>query len=174
MAQLAGCNCVICGIRIEDVSETRFCDGCGNPIHNSCVAKPDKLCGGVCADCGANLTDAALMRSRDEKINRPIPHGTGPYPVSVACPKCESPWYIKVKPEQFTAFWWDRVCTLCHTRYTPPTPRWAGIIFVFGGVLLLVLAVSGSLFFVLAGLLSIAHGIRCLRSPGRGQTFTDD
>jgi hypothetical protein len=56
------------------------------------------------------------------------------YPVSMACPKCQGVRYKKEKPEALVAFVPDRVCEACGTRYTPPTPRWAGGLIMLCGV----------------------------------------
>jgi hypothetical protein len=56
------------------------------------------------------------------------------YPVSRVCPACGSGEYKTVQPQTMVAFTWDRVCRLCSTRYTPPTPMWARVVFgVIGG-----------------------------------------
>ena len=107
------------------------------------------------------------------------------YPVSLFCPKCGSAEYKKRKPEKWIAFIADRVCTECQTRYTPPTPAWAGVVFVLAGLSLagfgflsILLSVSrgnpGQLlglvcegFLGLLGVLAIIHGIRCLARPGK-------
>ena len=66
--------------------------------------------------------------------------------VSESCPSCSSTEYRKVRPERFIAYVYDRVCLNCNTRYSPPTPKWASIVFMTGGILLL-----GVCVFVLAG-----------------------
>jgi hypothetical protein len=56
-----------------------------------------------------------------------------PHPVSRVCPKCGLSKNTAVKPAAMVAFTWDRICRVCRTRYTPPTPLWARAIFaVFG------------------------------------------
>jgi hypothetical protein len=105
------------------------------------------------------------------------------YPISEHCPQCGSSDYTRRKPETRVAFSDDRVCKGCQTRYTPPTPAWAGIVFIIVGmvfvaivaVLLLehILLPSGSILsgFVdgcgggwagLIGIVSIVHGVRSL------------
>jgi hypothetical protein len=38
-----------------------------------------------------------------------------------------------VKPDRLVAFADDRVCKSCGTRYTPPTPKWAGVLLIVIG-----------------------------------------
>ena len=180
MPQLVGCRCVLCEGRIASESEGRFCEGCGNPVHHACGLKPEVRGGGTCADCGVNLTEAAILRARQTNRKRPLPQGTGPYPIASSCPKCGDKAYRLARPEMFIAFRWDRVCKECETRYTPPTPQWAAILFLLVGVILAgiggmsigLAAPRGSFpvcggFLGFLGLLSLAHGIRSLKSPGR-------
>jgi hypothetical protein len=56
------------------------------------------------------------------------------------CPKCGCPVFKKVKPRTVVAFGSDRKCVMCETRYVPPTPIWAGV--VFAGLALLFGVVS--------------------------------
>ncbi len=55
------------------------------------------------------------------------------YPVSKCCPNCGSTSYQVKDPEGLIGFAYDRVCNKCHTRYTPPTPWWAGYAFIAAG-----------------------------------------
>jgi hypothetical protein len=102
------------------------------------------------------------------------------YPISAVCPKCGSLEYGKRRPEKWITFISDRVCKACGTRYTPPTPAWAGVIFIIAGLLLggfgaisvffhfmsanplgiPAMACEGFLGFL--GILAIIHGIRSL------------
>ncbi len=50
MAQLVGRNCVHCGGRISNDLDSRFCRGCGSPVHDRCV-RPSG--GKACPVCGA-------------------------------------------------------------------------------------------------------------------------
>lgn len=83
----------------------------------------------------AKTEDDAPPEGGSDAIQRPFdigkPLGT-PHAVSRACPKCGSTDYRAVKPAAMVAFTSDRVCQACSTRYTPPTPLWARLI--FGGV----------------------------------------
>src|SRR5579872_2940704 len=56
------------------------------------------------------------------------------YRVSQICPKCNNTTYKKVRPKSWVAFLDERVCLECGERYTPPTPRWASILFILIGV----------------------------------------
>jgi hypothetical protein len=111
------------------------------------------------------------------------------YPIARSCPACGSAAFKRVRPEKGRiAFTDDRKCQTCGTRYTPPTPTWAAVLFIAcGGFLLLVwglflvLAVvnlargvppwSSVLFIGLGtpllvppGILCVRYGLRCLKS----------
>jgi hypothetical protein len=103
------------------------------------------------------------------------------YPVSPACPSCGAGGYKGIEPETPIAFMRDRVCKACGTRYTPPTPFWAGYLFILLGLFLLGLVlysavtnrmavmapgIAGHLFEAVIGLGAIpvmAFGLRALR-----------
>jgi len=104
------------------------------------------------------------------------------YAVGIVCPACQSPEYKQVRPDRWITFTWDRVCKSCGIRYTPPTPLWAGVVFIFAG---LPLAAFG-LFEVIVGLargnplpiacegvlgllgaLAVSHGVHFLVFRGR-------
>jgi hypothetical protein len=65
-------------------------------------------------------------------------------PVSKVCPRCGGKDYTLRKPRHLVAFAADRVCQGCLTRYSPPTPPWAGavlfpsvvVLFVLGALLI--------------------------------------
>lgn len=57
-------------------------------------------------------------------------------PVSRTCPACGGQEYTLRKPKAFVAFADDRECKACSTRYSPPTPLWAGIVFLLCGLAL--------------------------------------
>jgi hypothetical protein len=105
------------------------------------------------------------------------------YPISECCPRCGSREYTRRKPETAIAFSDDRVCNRCQARYTPPTPVWAGVVFILIGTVLVApsafvhivhfLRPSGSFvsgFSVgcatawpaLIGIIAIVHGVRSL------------
>jgi hypothetical protein len=58
------------------------------------------------------------------------------YPISPTCPQCGGTEYARRKPNRLVAFVSDRVCRACNTRYTPPTPWWAGVLFLLAGLAL--------------------------------------
>jgi hypothetical protein len=58
------------------------------------------------------------------------------YPISATCPQGGGTEYTRRKPKRLVAFVSDRVCRACNTRYTPPTPVWAGVLFLPGGLTL--------------------------------------
>src|SRR5262245_21645232 len=76
-------------------------------------------------DCGYDLTRCQQIAVA----------GSG-LPVSEACPACGGTQYRRVRPTTWVAFASDRVCSACNTRYTPPTPVWAGVLFIVAGLLL--------------------------------------
>lgn len=79
-------------------------------------------------------------------------------PISKVCPKCGRNEYEKVQPEVRVAFAADRICNWCSTRYAPPTPIWARVIF----------AVIGLLAFLAAAGLGVAALLSS--DPGVGST----
>jgi RNA polymerase subunit RPABC4/transcription elongation factor Spt4 len=60
-------------------------------------------------------------------------------PISKACPNCGNSEFSRQKSKRFVAFAPDRICAQCETRYTPPTPVWAGLLFIFAAIALPVL-----------------------------------
>jgi hypothetical protein len=105
--------------------------------------------------------------------------------ISKACPKCGNAEYTEHRPERLVAFAKDRVCQSCGSRYSPPTPVWAAVVFIliglplaaFGAFSLFVRITSGNLlgipalliegFLGLVGAAAIIHGIRVLMHPGK-------
>jgi hypothetical protein len=117
----------------------------------------------------------APATSEPVSIERPFDIGkrlSTPYPVSRTCPKCGSKEYKSVQPKTMVAFTWDRVCLGCSTRYTPPTPVWARVIFgTFGLAAVALGAVTGyavltgeqrSAFGILGPIAFILAGLGCL------------
>ena len=97
------------------------------------------------------------------------------YPISATCPQCGGTEYTCRKPERLVAFVSDRVCRACNTRYTPPTPVWAAVLFiVIGAIILLVNIAAVWVGFVMGGdfwlalrtyvflLLTLATGAGCV------------
>jgi hypothetical protein len=107
------------------------------------------------------------------------------FPISKVCPQCGATEYTTKPPRQFIAFAKDRVCKACETRYTPPTPVWAAIVFILAGIPLLALgvftlvvpAIRGNPagmpsmmfggFLGALGVFAIGQGIRPLKQPGK-------
>ena len=97
------------------------------------------------------------------------------YPISATCPQCGGTEYTCRKPERLVAFVSDRVCRACNTRYTPPTPVWAAVLFiVIGAIILLVDIAAVWVGFVMGGdfwlalrtyvflLLTLSTGVGCV------------
>ena len=105
-------------------------------------------------------------------------------------PSCGGAAFRRVKPRALIAFASDRVCKACGTRYTPPTPLWAALLFIltgtlFGGLGVSILLVGAyvsavnhtkldetpTLFpfgLIVVGALVIVHGVRCLKKQRPG------
>jgi hypothetical protein len=180
--QLVNSTCVRCKQSITDILEGRFCESCKSPIHQRCMnPEPGLDPQERCAACGAELAREAAFTHADKHLS---PSSRGPYPVSRVCPECGETGYKGVRPERLVAFTWDHVCKSCGTRYTPPTPTWASVVFIlaglflgaFGGRAILQLAGGNLLaipevacegFLGLLGVLAIIQGIRSLSNPGR-------
>jgi hypothetical protein len=68
------------------------------------------------------------------------------YPIAQVCPHCGSDSFFRLAPKGRIAFANDRKCKDCGTRFTPPTPPWAGVLFICAGgffvVLILLTALS--------------------------------
>jgi hypothetical protein len=71
----------------------------------------------------------------------------GNVPISKVCPQCGSKEYTSRKAQALVAFADDRVCMVCHTRYSPTTPAWAAVVFLLCALALPILG------FILIGLL---------------------
>jgi hypothetical protein len=56
--------------------------------------------------------------------------------ISKDCPSCGASEYRKVRARRWIAFTDDRICKSCGTRYSPPTPRWASVVFLVIGAIL--------------------------------------
>ncbi len=186
MRQLVGSLCVICRERIQDVFEGRICDGCHNAVHNRCGQAATVQSGDErCPSCGVDLNQARELKRTEEQERRVRSAPKGSYPVSNVCPKCGNAEFKKRKPDKWIAFTADRVCTACQTRYTPPTPTWAGVVFIFVGLFLTGVGFVGVLvqllrpdgaslvgsicegFIGVIGVLAILHGVRSLIKPGK-------
>ena len=205
LPQLIGLKCVICQKQVDSVREADFCSRCGNPVHNACLEHGDvKVSEGRCADCGGDPRDPVAVEVRKERKlldvleNQGIKVSSGSLtdsasaesipqkaPVSKVCPKCGGTKYTKRKPRATVAFVFDRVCSDCGTRYSPPTPTWAGVVFLLAGLLLSIfgfpaliigfirgdpcaipaMLIHGAL--GVMGLLAFIFGIKSLANPGK-------
>src|SRR5262249_51663065 len=151
LPQIVGLPCVVCGKEINSIVGSRFCDACGNPVHSACLAKLNEVKEQNCPSCGGDPQSSVAKEVRNKKGIALTPAelaAKGPVPIRSVCPLCGSSSYTKRRPEGWIAFVSDRVCTVCYTRYTPPTPLWASIVFIIAG-----LALAG--FFGLAWLLGL-------------------
>jgi hypothetical protein len=95
------------------------------------------------------------------------------YPVASHCPNCGSTDFKRIKPEGRVAFTDDRKCTACGTRYTPPTPAWAAVVFILLGTLITAVGVVFVVFgFIVPdssllrrfvyGIILIVFGLSCI------------
>jgi hypothetical protein len=105
----------------------------------------------------------------------------GKYPISRICPSCGEDSFKRARPKAAVSFASDRICRACGTRYTPPTPAWAGVVFVLAGLPMAFYGLLGvflGVFFggtpekggpfglliflvlALAGIIAIVHGVR--------------
>jgi hypothetical protein len=73
------------------------------------------------------------------------------FPVSRNCPNCQGIDFKRVKPQSHIAFTDDRQCKNCGTRYTPPTPLWAALIFMVVGTLIILVNIFGIVIALSAG-----------------------
>lgn len=69
--------------------------------------------------------------------------------ICTRCPTCGNRAFEAVRPVQFVAFRNDRRCTACDTRYSPPTPVWAALLFIVLG-LTFVVGCTGSIIIAIA------------------------
>jgi hypothetical protein len=78
------------------------------------------------------------------------------YPIAKVCPRCGSAAFQRVRVEKGRiAFTDDRRCRECRTRYTPPTPACAAILFIAAGGFFLVLDAG----ILVLGFLATARGM---------------
>lgn len=171
---------------------TVVCPSCGR--YN--IAKELAMRGFTCETCGRTLPIPEELPKEDfsppQTLRRAEPvmrshaqPGTRNYPISRVCPNCGHAEYKSRRPERFVAFTWDRVCKACETRYTPPTPIWAAVIFLLIGFLLagfgffsvLIRIIRGNVlgipamacegFLGVFGILAIVQGLRAFIRPGK-------
>src|SRR5262249_4569138 len=150
---------------IGSVVEGKFCGSCTNAFHSKCrdLAISQGLAPGNCPECGSDAAqiksisdrdrrDRELLLQQDRQIqvelmrkdaasqvvlsnqtSVPAPRN---YPVSRSCPNCKQTQFKSVRPDRWVTFTWDRVCSDCGTRYSPPAPEWAVPVFFLAGLLL--------------------------------------
>ena len=178
LPQLIGLPCVGCLKEIASVSAGGFCDECGNPVHRQCLVGDVPPLEGKCPKCGGDPDSSIAKEVRRERggaaqvaASRQAPVV---YPVSKTCPGCGSAKYTRERPQGWIAFAWDRVCTDCGLRYSPPTPLWAAVVFILVGVGLTGFGalglMAGDICVALLGILGIMaliHGIRSLARSGQ-------
>jgi hypothetical protein len=162
-------KCPHCGEDVADLTPEAWgvCGSCKRPIQ----APPDVKAFSL------ELDETTLQESR-RRLNRGPAMALPPYRVSSRCPMCGCPEFESTRPKTFVAFTSDRVCCNCQTRYTPPTPVWAsivflliGIVFVLGCTFSVLLGIMGGAMtavlvnglFAICGLLLVSYGVRCLR-----------
>jgi predicted RNA-binding Zn-ribbon protein involved in translation (DUF1610 family) len=185
MQQLVGCLCGVCAQPIADILEGSFCPACGNAVHHRCKAAVDAVAHpGHCPSCGSDQSNPAAKRVQFERAQDASGKRGARYPIAVGkvCPACGDARFRRVRPQRLVSFALDRVCLACETRYTPPTPIWAAAIMIFAGLALIVVALVGGFFSVMAvdiialaleafvgllGALALGHGIRSLVWPGK-------
>jgi hypothetical protein len=156
-------RCPHCGVALPAFRDA-FCPECRNELDRP----PDEP-----------LADRANSATADLG---PAPEPLSKYPVARLCPGCQSAAYKRVRPDRWIAFAWDRVCKSCGVRYTPPTPLWAGAVFIASGLPLVAFGVFGIVTGLAAGnplplacegvlgllgAAAIVHGIRSLLHRGR-------
>lgn len=112
----------------------------------------------ACWNCGTDRTgrqDPGFRRADEPDPPRPPSAG-----VSAICPACGRTDHRPTRPAGWIAFAPDRLCTGCGTRYTPPTPRWAGAVFVLLGTTMVLGAIASGLIHLAAGnLLSLPNAV---------------
>jgi hypothetical protein len=59
VTQLVGSSCAKCRERISSIVEGRFCQECGNPIHNACNSMPSRK--EDCTTCGCEKKDPTCL-----------------------------------------------------------------------------------------------------------------
>ena len=165
MAQLVGSLCVHCQKRIGSIVEGRFCKSCTSPSHLKCqdLAVGQGIPQGNCPECGCDAAKIKGLsdperREREQLLQRDrqirgeaVSQDSGSlvvpgrqhtaasarkYPISRSCPNCRQTRFKSVRPDRLVTFTWDRICSDCGTRYSPPAPEWAVPVFFIAGFLL--------------------------------------
>ena len=211
MPDIVGTSCVLCQQTIASLFDGAFCPDCGGPYHHACFGnQPKEPSRNPCSYCKGDKTDVQAIVARQDRRAGVIAVNSRECPscktfipkdsvlcpcgfdfdqtvrVAAVCPKCGDTKYRTRRPNRWIAFVQDRICKSCKTQYAPPTPLWAGIVFILVGLLLGgVFGVSGALRILpsanpiglpglifdgalaLLGLLAILHGIRRLVLRGK-------
>jgi hypothetical protein len=98
LPQLVGMSCAICAERIGSEIDGRFCDACGNPIHDQCSKTPpgpatneDVVSAGEASECPRCGSNPATTVSRVVREHRLLPPPTPePTPLGKAAEQVES------------------------------------------------------------------------------------
>ncbi len=72
MAQLVGQNCARCGGRVTSELDARFCSGCGQAIHNTCILGDLPPTPDLCRVCGSQTAVSTV------RISSPPPAPANP------------------------------------------------------------------------------------------------
>jgi hypothetical protein len=160
------------------VGSRLICPECGAV---SLTSAPTCACGfrfsGALSGGPASRSDATKSPAIERPFDIGKPPGT-PFRVSTVCPSCGSAEHEKVKPAAMVAFAQDRVCRICSTRYTPPTPIWGRLLFgviglaavAFGCVVLYDVLVRGTKPGTATGIIplivAVIVGVGCLYKAG--------
>lgn len=178
MASIACPSCKRINMIPTDESAKFTCDQCDRLLE-----RPAKISTEIPRLVPVASPDDDERQSYDDDPSRPSPPPS--YRVSKVCPNCGGTTYKTRQPERTVAFMKDRICRECGTRYAPPTPMWAAIVFIVAGGILGAVGLVGLLgvlfghaggalaslvcggVAVFAGCAAIYHGIRCLANPGK-------
>lgn len=182
MSQVAGSVCVWCEQMIRGLDQGKQCTGCGHAVHHRCIRSQATLGGGGrCHTCGVALSDAERVAQQDWHERLAGTRSRRSQSVSRLCPRCGNASYLGRRPQTLIAFTWDRVGNAGGTRYTPPTPAWAAMVFLLVGLPLAILGLYGcnfavahgnwvsllpTAFFGFLGLLACIQGVRILVRAG--------
>jgi hypothetical protein len=201
MPEVAGSGCVLCRQKIDSLFDGVFCQECGGPYHHKCFNGATARAAGRCGSCGADLMVVAA-ESEQRRASQGGRTKTCPFcdatnaetvgrcqcgytfgqtvEIATACPTCGGTTYRRTRPRRRITFVWDRICKGCKTRYAPPTPLWAAIIFALVGCLIvaeglwhvlrsvvnespfIVLIFAINAVWIFLGALLLRHGVRSM------------
>jgi hypothetical protein len=198
--------------------KVKFCQTCTNAFHKKCQAAAfsQGVQPGNCPECGSNAAQIKSISDRERRereqllrqdrqvqvesmrgdagsqavfSSQPSIPAARNYPVSRLCPNCKQTKFKSVRPDRWVTFTWDRVCSDCGTRYSPPAPEWAVPVFFLAALLLAVIGcgslvfswfpalltskpsdlcggfvgTAGGIFFLILAVAAILQGVRALR-----------